>query len=113
MRRRSSPPEPDPETVTDTGGQIPLPAELVRVGVVLLMDPYVVRGIVHLPPEVTRFSDAWESVLADRRIFIPVTDAEILDQGRTVMKTPFIHVRKSEVRAASPVEGTTPQAPSA
>jgi hypothetical protein len=83
---------------------MPLPAELVRVGVVLLMDPYLIRGTIYLPPEVARFSDAWESVLADRRIFIPVTDAEILRGEETVLKTPFIHVRKADVRAASPLD---------
>jgi hypothetical protein len=85
-----------------SGGGIPLPAELVRVSVVLLMDPYVIKGVVHLPPEVARFSDAWESVLSDKRIFIPVTDAEIMRGSETVLKTPFIHVRKADVRAASP-----------
>jgi uncharacterized protein DUF6812 len=86
-----------------SGGGIPLPAELVRVSVVLLMDPYLIRGVVHLPPEVARFSDAWESVLSDKRVFIPVTDAEIVRGTEVVLKTPFIHVRKADVRAASPL----------
>ena len=85
-------------------GGVPVPAQLVKVGVVLLMDPYVVNGTIHLPPEVSRFSDAWESVLADRRTFIPVTDAEIKRGEEIVLRTPFIHVRKSDVRAASPLE---------
>jgi hypothetical protein len=90
-------------TTDDWTGGMPLPAELVRVAVVLLMDPYVIKGTVHLPPEVSRFSDAWESVLSDRRIFIPVTDAEIVRGKEVVLRTPFIHVRKSDVRAASPL----------
>lgn len=90
----------DPELM----GGAPVPAQLVKVGVVLLMDPYVVTGTVHLPPEVRRFSDAWESVLSDRRTFIPVTDAEIKRGEETVLRTPFIHVRKADVRAASPLE---------
>lgn len=85
-------------------GGAPVPAQLVKVGVVLLMDPYVVTGTVHLPPEVRRFSDAWESVLSDRRTFIPVTDAEIKRGDEIVLQTPFIHVRKSDVRAASPLD---------
>lgn len=85
-------------------GGAPVAAQLVKVGVVLLMDPYVVTGIVHLPPEVRRFSDAWESVLSDRRTFIPVTDAEIKRGDEIVLRTPFIHVRKADVRAASPLE---------
>ena len=90
----------DPEMM----GGAPVPAQLVKVGVVLLMDPYVVTGTVYLPPEVRRFSDAWESVLADRRTFIPVTDAEIKRGDEMVLRTPFIHVRKADVRAASPLE---------
>lgn len=88
----------------DLLGDAPVPAELVRVGVILLMDPYVIKGTVFLPPEVARFSDAWESVLADARVFIPVTDAEVTRGQETVLRSAFIHVRKSEVRAASPIE---------
>lgn len=88
----------------DLLGDVPVPAELVRVGVVLLMDPYVIQGTIHLPPEVARFSDAWESILADARIFIPVTDAKIMRGAEVVLETPFIHVRKADVRAASPLE---------
>lgn len=95
----------DPELM----GGAPVAAELVKVGVVLLMDPYVVIGTVHLPPEVRRFSDAWESVLSDRRTFIPVTDAEIKRGEELVLRTPFIHVRKADVRAASPQETTQNQ----
>lgn len=92
-------------------GDVPTPAQLVRVGVVLLMDPYVVNGTIHLPPEVARFSDAWETVLADRRTFIPVTDAEIKRGDEVVLRTPFIHVRKADVRAASPLERQLPPEP--
>lgn len=88
----------------DLLGDAPVPAELVPVGVILLMDPYLIRGTVFLPPEVARFSDAWESLLADARVFIPVTDAEVMRGQETVLKTPFIHVRKADVRAASPIE---------
>ena len=89
---------------------IPRPAELVRVAVTLLLDPYVITGTVHLPPEVARFSDAWETVLADPRIFIPVTDATVTSQnGNIELHTPFIHVRKAEVKAAFPGEGPGPR----
>lgn len=101
IMRRSHTEEPDPN--------IPRPAELVRVPVTLLLDPYVIAGIVHLPPEVARFSDAWETVLADPRIFIPVTDATITSQsGNIEMHTSFIHVRKAEVKAAFPSEAPGP-----
>ena len=95
MLRRNA--EPDPS--------IPRPADLVRVAVTLLLDPYIITGTVHLPPEVARFSDAWETVLADPRIFIPVTDATITSQsGNVEVRTSFIHVRKAEVKAAFPTE---------
>jgi hypothetical protein len=91
----------------------PRPADLVKVGVALLLDTYLIRGVVHLPPEVARFSDAWESVLGDPRLFIPVTDAEVTTRdGEAVMHTAFIHVRKSEVKAASPLSETRGAGPS-
>lgn len=87
----------------DLDPNVPRPAELVRVAVTLLLDPYVITGTVHLPPEVARFSDAWETVLADPRIFIPVTDATITSEGGNIeLRTSFIHVRKAEVKAAFP-----------
>lgn len=93
----------------DLDPNIPRPAELVKVAVTLLLDPYMITGTVHLPPEVARFSDAWETVLADPRIFIPVTDATVTSQaGNIELHTPFIHVRKAEVKAAFPGDGPGP-----
>ena len=51
--------------------------ELVAVGVVLLLDSYQVEGIVYLPPELARFSDAWESLMRDQRSFFPITAATV------------------------------------
>jgi hypothetical protein len=98
------------ESKHDHDPNIPRPAELVKVSVTLLLDPYVITGTVHLPPEVARFSDAWETVLADPRIFIPVTDATISSQSGNIERhTPFIHVRKAEVKAAFPGDGPGPR----
>lgn len=78
--------------------------EVVVVGVVMLLDDYQVEGKVHLPPELARFSDAWESVMRDNREFLPVTDVQVtLRDGHTVVASPsFMEVRKSDVRAVFP-----------
>ena len=86
-------PRPDPNKV-----------QLVVVGVVLLLDHYQVEGNVHLPPELARFSDAWESLIRDNRDFFPLTDVRVmLRDGHTVVASPpFMEVRKGDVRAVFP-----------
>lgn len=77
--------------------------DLVAVGVVLLLDRYQIEGKVHLPPELARFSDAWESVVRDNRAFVPVTDARVTAPGGEEIAAPsFLEVRKSDVRAVFP-----------
>jgi CheY-like chemotaxis protein len=78
--------------------------ELVAVGVVLLLDNYQVEGTVHLPPELARFSDAWESLMSDQRSFVPVTSASVYPAGggHTLATPTFIEVRKHDVRAVFP-----------
>ena len=80
--------------------------ELVAIGVVLLMTNYRVEGKVYLPPELARFSDAWESVMRDQRNFVPVTDARIMSlDGAHLMASPaFIEVRKAEVQTVYPMD---------
>jgi DNA-binding response OmpR family regulator len=82
----------------------PNKVELVVVGVVMLLDHYQVEGKVHLPPELARFSDAWESLLRDNRDFVPVTDVRVsLRDGHTVVASPsFMEIRKTDVRAVFP-----------
>ncbi|MFN2588375.1 MAG: response regulator [Actinomycetota bacterium] len=84
--------------------QDPNKVELVVVGVVMLFDHYQVEGKVHLPPELSRFSDAWESVIRDNRDYLPVTDVRVtLRDGHTVVASPpFMEVRKGDVRAVFP-----------
>jgi hypothetical protein len=80
--------------------------ELSVVPVLLLLDNYRIEGRLHLPPNMRRFSDAWESVMRDDRAYVPVTDAtiETLD-GSEVVASPFIEVKKSDVRAVFPRGG--------
>ncbi len=77
---------------------------LVAAGVVLLLDDYQVEGIVYLPPELARFSDAWESLMRDQRAFFPVTSATIYPSvgGHAVASPAFLEIRKSDVRAVFP-----------
>lgn len=78
---------------------------MVVVPVVILLDAYRVEANLHLPPEAGRFSDAWETVMRDSRSYIPVTDAQIstLD-GAEVVNSPFIEIRKADIRAVFPVK---------
>lgn len=87
-------------------GSDPRHIQLVEVGVVILMDAYRIEGNVHLPPEVARFSDAWESVVRDQRSYFPVTDARVMTvDGDLVLATAaFIEVRKSDVRGVFPAD---------
>ncbi|CAN5576937.1 hypothetical protein BH24ACT26_BH24ACT26_13770 [soil metagenome] len=77
---------------------------LVAVGVVLLLEDYQVDGIVYLPPELARFSDAWESLMRDQRAFFPVTSAMIYPStgGHAVASPAFLEIRKNDVRAVFP-----------
>ena len=97
-RSRAGPPPPP--------GSDPRHVQLVEVGVVILMDAYRIEGNVHLPPEVARFSDAWESIVRDQRSYFPVTDARVMTvDGDLVLATAaFIEVRKSDVRGVFPAD---------
>ena len=78
--------------------------ERVVVAVIMLLDAYRIEGTLYLPPKFGRFSDGWESVMRDDRSYVPVTDAKITTlQGVEVVSSPFIEVRKSDIRAVFPV----------
>ena len=69
--------------------------------VVLMLGEYRVEGQVHVPVELTRFSDAWEAVVRDAREFLPVTDAKMFSaDGQMLVNAAFLQVRKKDVRAA-------------
>jgi hypothetical protein len=76
------------------------------VRVVLMLDVCRIEGSIHLPPELTRFSDAWESVMRDPRTFFPVTGTKLRygDDSQLLYAPDFMEVRKSEVRAVFPLD---------
>jgi hypothetical protein len=76
------------------------------VRVVLMLDVCRIEGSIHLPPELTRFSDAWESVMRDPRAFFPVTGTKLRygDDSQLLYAPDFMEVRKTEVRAVFPVD---------
>lgn len=80
--------------------------KVLPVEVLLLLDKYQIEGTVYLPPEATRFSDAWEHLISDNRAFFPVTDAKITRQqdGLMVAAAVFMQVRKAEVHGAFPLD---------
>jgi len=67
-----------------------------------MLGEYRVEGSVHVPVELTRFSDAWEAVVRDPREFLPVTDAKLYSvaDGQMLVNAGFIQVRKADVKAA-------------
>lgn len=79
--------------------------QMAVVPVVILLDAYRVEANLHLPPDAGRFSDAWETVMRDSREYIPATDAQLstLD-GAEVVKSPFIEIRKADIRAVFPAD---------
>lgn len=103
LRERIEGPDVPP---APAGRPDPNKVELVVVGVVMLLDHYQVEGKVHLPPELARFSDAWESVIRDNRDYLPVTDVRVtLGDGHTTVASPsFMEVRKGDVRAVFPLD---------
>ena len=77
--------------------------DLKHVEVTMLVRESEIQGTVYLPAELSRFSDAWEAVIRDSRVFVPVTDVTIRSSdGSHVAKTSFMHVKKTEIRAVYP-----------
>ena len=80
--------------------------ELDSTPVVLLLDACRISATIYLAPELGRFSEAWESVMRDHRLFIPVTNAVVTTlTGETVGdRSAFMQVRKTDIRAVSPLD---------
>ena len=87
--------------------------DLVPVAVVLLLERFAVEGTIYMPPELARFSDAWESIHRDPRSFFPVTHARVtsIDGGQLVATPAFMEVAKADVFAVFPVDTTPPPPP--
>ena len=80
-------------------------AEIRTQGVVMLLGEYRVEGIVHLPAELDRFSDAWEAVVQDARTYISLTEAKVeRHDGRRIAESSFLQVRKADIRSVYPLE---------
>ena len=77
--------------------------ELTRVGVMMLVHEFQIEGTVYLPSELARFSDAWEAIIRDARLFVPVTDVVIrTSDGTEAGTTNFMNIKKTEIRAVYP-----------
>jgi CheY-like chemotaxis protein len=87
--------------------------ELVPVAVVVLISGFAIEGTIYMPPELARFSDAWESVHRDPRSYFPVTNARVtsIDGGQLVAAPAFVEVSKAEVLAVFPVDTSPPPPP--
>jgi CheY-like chemotaxis protein len=87
--------------------------ELVPVAVVVLISRFAIEGTIYMPPELARFSDAWESVHRDPRSYFPVTHARVtsIDGGQLVAAPAFVEVSKAEVLAVFPVDTSPPPPP--
>jgi CheY-like chemotaxis protein len=87
--------------------------DLVPTDVTILIEGYRVEGRIYLPPEMGRFSDAWEAIVRDQREFLPVTEAKLIrTDGSTATETHLFQVRKSQVHAVFPGRmGEAPTAP--
>lgn len=95
----------------ENAGQEPLAPARQRVElrtrvVVILLGEYRIEGKVHLPSELDRFSDAWESIVRDSRSYVPVTEASVErhDGSVIVPSAQFLQVSKADIRAVFPVE---------
>lgn len=94
-------------SAADLGLVIPagMPIDLVAVKVMILLDHYQIEGLIHMPSDLGRFSDSWESMFDSPRSFVPVTDARVtLASTGAVASTPFLQVKKSDIRSIFPLD---------
>ena len=98
--------------VTPSTSQDDLRIDLVATEVTVLIEGYRVEGRIFLPPEMGRFSDAWESIVRDQREFLPVTEARLIrTDGSVVAEPQLFEVRKSQVHAVFPGRSLVPPTP--
>ncbi len=76
--------------------KVPLAAREVLV---ILASGTKITGRAHLPAEFERFSDAWEAVIADRRGFLPLTEARVWEASGAGSEFPLLLVRKAAIEA--------------
>ena len=93
-------PEDMVETIRKAMGAV-----LQKIRVTILLAALKIEGTVHLTTENSRFSDAWEVLVADGRSFIPVTGVTVcLPDGSNPSEVPFLQVKKADILAVYPVE---------
>lgn len=82
--------------------------DLDSVAVSLLLDACRITATIYLAPELGRFSEAWESVMRDHRLFIPVTHATIstLTGQQVGDRAEFMQIRKADIRAVCPLDNS-------
>ena len=82
--------------------------DLDSVAVSLLLDACHITATIYLAPELGRFSEAWESVMRDHRLFIPVTQATIstLTGQQVGERAEFMQIRKADIRAVCPLDNS-------
>lgn len=76
--------------------------DLVPNVVVLVTEDLRIEGTIHTEPGRPRFSDVWESVLRERRSYLPVTEAtvQVRDGSRGAEHRDVILVERRDVQAA-------------
>ena len=82
--------------------------DLDSVQVALLLDACRIVATIYLAPELGRFSEAWESIMRDHRLFIPVTDATVATLAGEAVgeRAEFMQVRKADIRAVCPLDNS-------
>lgn len=77
-----------------------------KVRVRLLMDAFEIEGAIHVESRAERFSEAWESLVAEDRAYLSVTEATIktIVDGRVVDSPGFVQVNKHELRAVTSLD---------
>jgi DNA-binding response OmpR family regulator len=70
--------------------------------VVLHLAALRIEGTVHLPAG--RFSDGWEALMREERVFVPVTEATVSAGDSSDVEVPFLEVRKADILAVHPLE---------
>jgi len=81
--------------------------QTLPLSVVVLTDRFRIEGTIHAPTDLSRFSDAWESLARDARAYVPVADAAVfmIADGSKIATADLIEVRKEEIVLASPRDG--------
>jgi DNA-binding response OmpR family regulator len=86
-----------------TGGRSPA---IRAYASILLTSNFWIEGNLYVSEDLSRFSDAWEALVRDPRLYVPVTDASVktLDGKSVLAQSDLIEVRKDQVTVVLPAE---------